>query len=213
MNKPLWSLLDWLKHHSSLAAALSLTQRGALKDHGWFRSVRQKESVDGAGDPIPWISYPALEFLKTRVRPEMSVFEFGSGNSTLWWARRVAKVLSCEADKNWHAAVQRRAPANVELVRADEEDYPGVAARSPAAFDVVVIDGGDRLLCAKSAVLALNPRGVILWDDTDRPEYQPGFEFLAQSGFGQIEFVGSGPIINLTKATSIFYRPSNIFAV
>lgn len=213
MNNRLWSLLEWLKHHSSMVAAVSLTQRGALKDNGWFRSVRQKEPVDARGEPIPWISYPALAFLQGRIKSDMTVFEFGAGYSTLWWARRVRTVYACEADAKWHAQIRQQAPVNVELLRADEHEYPQVAARFPAVFDIVVIDGGDRLLCAKNAVSSLNARGVILWDDTDRPEYQPGFDFLDQCGFARIEFVGPGPIVNLTKATSIFYRQNNILGI
>lgn len=213
MNPRLWSSLDWLKRRSSLAAAISLKHRGALRDEGWFRSVQEQAPVNAAGEPIPWISYPALHFIAAHTRPEMQVFEFGSGYSTLWWASRVRKVVSCEADEKWCAQVQKRAPANVELLRVDEKDYPETAVRWPDTFDVVVIDGGDRVACTKSAVSALNAGGVILWDDAERTEYQPGFAFLRERAFARIDFVGLGPIVNITKATSIFYRPGNIFGI
>ena len=213
MSPFLWSLLEQLRRRSSVAAAISLRHRGALNEDGWFRSVREHAAVDAAGEPIPWISYPALHFIAKRIRPEMEVFEFGSGYSTLWWARRVKGLVACESDAQWHAHVRMLAPANVELVLAATEEYPSVSARSPGRFDVVVLDGGDRVRCAESAVSALSPGGVILWDDTDRPEYQPGFDFLGAKGFAQIEFVGMGPILNMAKATSIFYRPQNVLAI
>lgn len=213
MNSRLWSSLAWLKTQSGIAAALSLRYRGALKDDGWFRSVANHAPVDGAGEPIPWISYPALHFLKARTQPGWHVFEFGAGYSTLWWARRGERVVACESDASWHAQVQKLAPANVETFLAPTNEYPSVVARYPETFDVVVLDGGDRVLCAKSAVSALKPDGVILWDDTDRAEYKEGFEFLRSQGFAQLEFVGLGPILNITKATSIFYRPRNVLRI
>jgi len=213
MNSRLWSSLNWLKHHNSLAAAISLKYRGALKEDGWFRSVCENAPVDAAGQPIPWISYPALHFLETRTRPDMEVFEFGSGYSTLWWATRVKKVIACESDAGWHAQVQKLAPKNVELVLSAIDEYPGIIARRPEAFDVVVIDGGDRVRAAESAVAALNRSGVILWDNTDRPEYQRGLELLREQGFARIPFVGPGPVVNITWETSIFYRSHNILAI
>lgn len=213
MNSRLWSSLNWLKHHNSVAAAISLKYRGALKEDGWFRSVRENAPVDAAGQPIPWISYPALHFLETRTRPDMQVFEFGSGYSTLWWATRVKKVIACESDASWHGQVQKLAPKNVELVLSAIDEYPCIIGRHPEAFDIVVIDGGDRVRAAESAVAALNQSGVILWDNTDRPEYHRGLEFLREQAFARIPFVGPGPVVNITWETSIFYRPHNILAI
>ena len=213
MTSPLLSSLDWLRRRSSMAAALSLQYRGSLREEGWFESVRRGVPIDRDGRPIPWISYPALHFLKDRVQPEMQVFEFGSGYSTLWWAERVKKVVACESDANWHAQLRERLPANAEVVHVPVEDYPKVIEPYRGVFDVVAIDGGDRCMCANSAPASLNSTGVILWDDSDRPEYRPGFRFLHEHGFARLEFVGAGPIVNLTKATSIFYRPQNILGI
>jgi hypothetical protein len=73
----------------NLTAIYSLYRTGPLKDDGWFRSCREQASVDANGNPIPWITYPAIEFLVKRINNQLSVFEYGCGNSTLWWASRV----------------------------------------------------------------------------------------------------------------------------
>src|SRR5437762_2857857 len=93
----------------------SLATRGPLKDDGWLRSFREERCVDAEGRPLPWLTYPAIEFLAARVRPEMRVFEYGSGQSTLWWAARVRQVISCEHDPAWAERLRDQLPANVTL--------------------------------------------------------------------------------------------------
>jgi len=47
------------------------------------------------------MTYPAIRFLERRLSNSLEVFEFGSGNSTLWWAERVSRIDSCEHDAQW----------------------------------------------------------------------------------------------------------------
>jgi hypothetical protein len=63
----------------------SLKIKGPLHDHGWFRSFEEHASVDLNGNPVPFLTYSAVKFLERRIHPEISVFEYGSGASTLWW--------------------------------------------------------------------------------------------------------------------------------
>jgi len=52
-------------------------------------------------ESLPWITFGAIDHLKKIVRPEMTVFEYGSGGSTLFWASRVKNIVSVEHDKGW----------------------------------------------------------------------------------------------------------------
>ena len=47
---------------------------------------------------LPWFLYGAIDFLQEFLQREMEVFEFGSGGSTLFFARRCARVESVEED-------------------------------------------------------------------------------------------------------------------
>lgn len=209
---PIRKLLDM----ANLRALASLSHRGPLHDWGWFLSYKLKRSVDGKGGPIPWITYPALEFLAERVKPEMEVFEYGSGNSTMWWASRVKSVVSREHDRGWHDLMKDRVPANVELAHVDLE-YGGAYSRQilqfRERFDIVVVDGRDRAACALNAPGALKPGGVILWDNTNRERYADGLNQLAQAGFRRIRFVGMAPIENAASETSILYRDGNCLGI
>ncbi len=100
-----------------------------LRTTGWLRSVQDHAAVDNQG-PVPWFTYPAIGQLARMVRPGWRVLEFGSGHSTLWWAARVAEVVSVEHDPAWAARLHADRPANVTLhqrvmddpVRPDLED-------------------------------------------------------------------------------------------
>ncbi|HUP35790.1 MAG TPA: FkbM family methyltransferase [Candidatus Limnocylindria bacterium] len=194
----------------------SLWRKGPLRDDGWFRSFDEQRSVDSSGQPVPYITYPAIDFLARRVRPDMAVFEFGSGASTLWWADRVASVVSCEHNPDWYRAVSDRAPRNVTMMYHALEyggDYSKAITQFQDRFDITSIDGRDRVNCAMNSVGALKHDGVIVWDNSDRKAYEPGYRFLLDQGFRRIEFVGMSPITNERSETSIFYRAVNCLRV
>ncbi len=204
-----------------LIATLRLTRLDSLylirrvaapAQDGWFRSFRRGESVDATGNPIPWYSYPAIEFLRGRVRPELSVFEYGTGNSTLWWASRAREVFAVEHDEAWFRKMQPKVPPNVTLRHvplAPTGEYARSLLRAGQPFNLVVIDGRDRVECARVAPRALTDDGVIVFDNSDRAEYAEGYAALHSAGFRHIGFVGMTPIAAVKVETSIFYRSGN----
>ena len=198
-------LLDWYY-------LASLRREGPLLEDGWFQSFYQGMCVDRQGNPLPWLTYPALAFLAQRVGGGMRVFEYGCGNGTLWWAAHAGAVRCVEHDRGWYDQIAARVPGNVKL--ALEEATPdGPYARAVLSdtlpFDIVVIDGYDRVNCARHAVQALSPAGVIIWDDSERSEYEPGFQALAECGFRRLPFAGATPLVSYKSETSLFYRSGN----
>ena len=51
---------------------------------------------------IPWFSFGAIDFIEHHIKPEMNVFEYGSGGSTLFWSDRVKKIVSVEHEGEWY---------------------------------------------------------------------------------------------------------------
>jgi hypothetical protein len=107
-----------LKYRSSLVAYAD----SYLKRKGWNKSVDGNRSVGNCG-PIPWITYPALSMLQRVVRPQYRVFEYGCGNSSLWWSRQVAQIASVEHEEGWAAAVSDTAPANLTVTLKRRHDH------------------------------------------------------------------------------------------
>ncbi|MFC1497318.1 FkbM family methyltransferase [Verrucomicrobiota bacterium] len=193
-----------------------LLTKSMLRNVGWFRSRKELCPVDREGNPLPFYVYPAIRFLENRVQPDMTVFEFGCGNSTLWWAKNVKRVISCEHDRAWYDKIRMIAPDKVEMHYLELEPdalYARHILQYPDSIDIAVIDGRDRVNCAKHVIFGLKEDGVIIWDNSDREKYQKGFRFLAENKFKRLDFIGMAPVIHLSSCTSIFYRENNCFDI
>lgn len=184
-----------------------------LRQKGWLRSIAEKKVIDADGEALPWYTYPMIDFLKSRVSADMEVFEFGCGSSTIWWAKRVKRVISCEHNAEWLETLKVQAHTdNVEILKApeDEEMYAAVIDRVQRNYHVIVNDGLARNHCARSALRNLREDGVIIWDNSDRVEhYNQGFLFLKENGFRKVDFFGFGPTIAFEWCSSVFYRDNN----
>jgi hypothetical protein len=205
-----------LRGVDSLAAPLAvvdqlLRPQGYLRESGWLESYRRRVPVSPRG-PLPWFTYSAIAFLEPRLSSSLAVFEYGAGYSTLWWAARVGAVVACENDRAWYERMAADLPTNAKLLyEARGEGYCAKAAEFQS--DIIVIDGRDRVECAKRCLSGLRERGVIVWDNSDRPRYAEGFAYLAEHGFRRLDFYGLGPVNFTPWLTSIFYRTENCLGI
>jgi hypothetical protein len=85
-------------------------------------------------------------------------------------------------------------------------DYAREIARHNTLFDIIVIDGMCRRLCAEYAVLHLKQDGMIVLDNSNRSDYDATFDILEEAGFRQIPFWGLVPGANFHTCTSIFTK-------
>jgi Methyltransferase domain len=214
-NGPIRRAARFVLQRLGVRSLLALRRSGALVQDGWFRSFDEGRPVDADGQPLPWLTYGSIEFLSSRVRGDMSVFEYGSGWGTLWWAARVSRVVACEHDPKWHHEMARQVPSKVTLIHEPLHGgaYARTASRWPGTFDIIVIDGRDRVRCALHSVAALKPSGVFVWDNTDRYRYAEGLSALAERGFRRIDFVGLVPGSIVKAQTSILYRAENVLGI
>jgi hypothetical protein len=210
------SLLKVLSRPKRLKALLSFNHKGYLKDIGWFKAFDSKSPVDSYGDPIPWVTYSFIDFIESRINKQHTVFEFGSGNSTYFYAKYAGIVVSVEHDKHWYDKIVGRKPENSEMIFSElirGGDYSRMPAKLGEKFDIIIVDGRDRVNCCRQAIEALSPTGVIVLDDSEREHYKPGIEFLAQNGFKQLAFSGISPGLFYLKSTSVFYKGDNCLGI
>lgn len=163
----------------------------------WIRSLLAiHDPEDLAALDLPWWNLRATEqvaeFLASR--PGARVFEWGSGASTLWLARRVAHVTSVEHDPLWALEIGEMLPDNADLAVVqpfrvqgggpiagssrrgfsglDFSDYVLAIDETPLQFDVIVVDGRAREACLVKAMSRLAPGGLIVLDNVERARYR-----------------------------------------
>jgi hypothetical protein len=195
---------------------LGFKRENYLYDIGWTNSIITGNIVDRSNKPLPWVTYPFIQFIAERLKNTMSVFEFGSGNSTLYYANKAATVDSVDHDKFWFDKIKSSMPSNVNLFYCEstnEDDYCHYPAKTNKQYDVIIIDGIDRVNCCINNIGALKPAGVMILDDAERKEYGPALNSLAEKGFKKIDFWGIAPAINYLKCTTIFYRDNNCLGI
>lgn len=209
---PYSSLLEPAK----LRSVLSFGVKGYLAEIGWFQTLKSRSPVDENGDPIPWVTYSFIDFIKTRIKKEHSIFEFGSGNSTFFYAKSAGRVVSVEHDQDWFNKISSTKPANSEMIYCALET-DGKYCRMPLSleqkFNVIIVDGRDRVNCSKQAVNALTGDGVIVLDDSEREFYKPAIDYLISEGFKQLPFSGISPGLFYRKSTTIFYKDQNCLGI
>jgi hypothetical protein len=66
------------------------------------------EPRTGPGSPgLPWLPLSFVARFESWPTSGWSVFEWGSGWSTIWLAERCARVVSMESDLAWHERIAR----------------------------------------------------------------------------------------------------------
>ncbi|SFG60151.1 FkbM family methyltransferase [Pedobacter insulae] len=199
-----------------LLSLLSHGHKGYLNSIGWFKAFDNQQAVDGEGLPIPWVTYSFIDFIKPRLTKDLTIFEYGSGNSTLFYAKNVRKVVSVEHDEAWYQKIVKEKAENAEMIfcKLDTDgEYSKKASSLPEKFDIIIVDGRDRVNCCKYGVDALTEQGVIVLDDSERESYNQARIFLTQQGFKELSFSGISPGLFYEKATSVFYKPANCLAI
>jgi hypothetical protein len=108
-------------------------------EYGQWRTIKNWECVDKKGEPIPWFTYPAIEYLSHLDLSEFSVFEYGSGYSTLFWLKRVKEIISVEHDKGWYEQIRKNINGIHKIkyfLLENVEDYINSLTQQKRSFDI-----------------------------------------------------------------------------
>lgn len=170
-------------------------------DYGHLESKLKKEALNGKKEPIPWFTYPAIDYLDQLDLSNKIMLEWGTGNSSLFFSKKVKKLYSIEHNREWYKLVKRHQIDNQTLMY-DETDYSTLPKTFNINFDIILIDGVNREDCAREALNLINEKGLIILDNSDR---HPNIaKFFREKGLIEIDFHGFGPINDYTWTTSIF---------
>lgn len=172
-------------------------------------------AVSKNGEPLPWYTYPCIDFLRFRTYEDKNVLEFGGGQSTIWWAKRAQSVVTFEGNEEWHGKIKNMMPENVHLhyVSMDNREEQVLEIQNtlkierPSKYEIIVIDGLFRYEMIRIAISMLAENGIIICDNSEGYGFYEGFK---DSDLKRVDFYGNAPGVILPHCTSIYYR-SNSF--
>lgn len=207
--------LNNLKSTRLIKGLLSLATKGYFEETGWNLSYIHKESLAPDGNPIPWLTYSLLDFLSGRIHENMTLFEYGSGNSTIYFSKLVKEIDAVEDNKEWLEKVAAKVPENVNLIYQSLEGtaYENTILNQEKSYDLVIVDGRKRVKCLKTAVEKIKNDGVLLLDDAEREKYAEAFVFMKEKGFKYIPFSGIAIGAIHAKNTTVFYKDDNCLGI
>lgn len=193
-----------------------LNKNSYLYKTGWMKSISELKPIDEEGKPIPWMNYCFIEFLKEKLDLKMNCFEYGSGYSSLFLARYVETVTSVEYNEKWYRYINEIKQQNVEIIYVEQDvngQYCRASLLNNEKYDIIFVDGRDRINCIINCITALTEKGIIVLDDSHLTEYEEGFMFLKNKDFRWLNFTGLKPYSTMSARTTIFYRDRNCFNI
>ncbi len=139
----------------------------------------------------PWLAYDAVKFLKQYLTSSDVILETGSGKSTIWFSRHAGFVYSIEHHKEWFnivsGLIHKENCNNIEYYIESRDfdtsinDFPythRMNSFNDYSFDMILIDGKLRDLCALIALKKVKSTGIIVIDNVERyiydKKYVPG---------------------------------------
>lgn len=219
----------------TVATRLRLLQWLESSQNRWVRHGRTLFAIHDVDDlsylDLPWWVYGATArvdaFLDSR-EGKARVFEFGSGASTIWLARRAGEVFSVEHDPSFsrlmasrvaglsHVSLRHVAPVRVSRGvpatpsrrhghrHLDYTDYVRAIDEVDGEFDLIVVDGRAREECLRRAAPRLAADGILVFDNCNRRRYQSA---LRASGLRIQRLHGAAPCLPYPSATALLTNP------
>jgi predicted O-methyltransferase YrrM len=175
----------------------------------WLRTRFRHRSAFELG--LPWLSWPAVDFLKLHLHPGMRVLEFGGGGSTEFFLSRGCDVVTVERSMEWVDKISKLVDRIGAAPRwrmayvpesAAPSDYFGSLRMGP--WNVILIDAAYRLECLEAARNYLTQDGIILFDNADLDCYSKAPSLM--EGWSRLEFAGLGPGRKDATKTDAYYR-------
>jgi 16S rRNA G966 N2-methylase RsmD len=160
--------------------------------------------VNENNEPIPWFTYPSIQYLDQLDLSEKTIFEWGSGNSSLYFSRLCKNIISVENNFEWFNHVNNNKKNNQEVFYTKNKDEYISHIHKFQKFDIIVIDGDYRHDCSLESIKCLKDNGLIIFDNSNW--YVESCDFLRNNNLIQVDMHGMGPINDYGWTTTLFFK-------
>lgn len=128
---------------------------------------------------IPWLTWGAIETLENffRAKPGARVLETGGGASTLWMRKRTEHLITIEHDITIIEELHKK-DSRLALIYKPLPYFDILYHFRENFFDLILIDGRNRVDCGFVSTHLLKPGGILMLDNSERPRYKPLIDAL-----------------------------------
>ena len=175
--------------------------------YGNSHSLQANFPLDRNKRPIPWFSYPAIDYLETLDLSRAAIFEFGSGGSTLYLEQRCRSIVSVENNAAYLQKIEERSSGKAEFkLRENETAYTEAILEDRAKYDMIIIDSipDFRQSCVAHSLTHVADGGIIILDDAAM--YPAAYKMLLTLDDCPIDFIGLAPMEDVVQTTSFFFH-------
>ena len=224
MKKFIWDKLINLLRKLNKPLQVQLINFSYLAKHlGQYNSLKKRKPVDSNNNPLPWITYPCIEYLNQFDFSNEIVFEYGSGGSTKWFLNKKSKkVIALENEVRWFNLLleDKNKYKNLTPVFANNEnDF----VNNTEVFESNVVfldcDSNYRLkilqnLYKNTEKIKSNIKCIVI-DDVDKKNLKGGdidkivFDLAQKLNWVQIDFMGFRPFNRTYASTTVLVNPKN----
>lgn len=147
------------------------------------REVRKKRLIID-DEVLPFYNHHVLDLLLDIDISKWSVFEWGTGYSTLWYQNHVSKIRSIESNREYYKRFKKIGMKDncIYMRRNLEKNKPCAYTNAIHEFitkyDCIIVDGRNRNICIKNLLNYVKKNGLIILDNSERKKYDNGKRFL-----------------------------------
>jgi hypothetical protein len=172
---------------------------------GLLKSIYRNSPITKNFEAIPWLTHPLIEFISKLNLKNLSMLEYGAGNSTIFFRKYVKDIVSFEYSEKWVSTLRLRHNYH-GLIHLVDEQYGGTISDFENK-DLILVDGFDRNAIISNLINYIKTSKVlpellvidnINWLDSDL------LEELITIGYVRIDFYGIVSQLWDESITSLF---------
>lgn len=166
------SIETWLKNWKTIIGFNYIKDRLNLT---FVKSVIRQSVYEFKYPMSPWITIEMIKILDNFLKTDDVGFEFGSGSSTVWLAKRTKKITSVEHNFGWYNKVKLMVKqyglekkVNLIFVGGVDKDYVRPLLKiDDDSLDYCFVDGLFRDECILMAIKKIKSGGILIVDNVD----------------------------------------------
>ena len=118
----------------------------------------------------PWLNTPAIHLLDNWIKPNDKILEFGSGQSTIWFATKTKNIISVEHNKDWYKQIKFKLnKIKVKYIFAkNKTEYLAIFNKiKNESIDICLVDGEYRRDCIIKVASKIKIGGLMIFDNAE----------------------------------------------